>query len=658
MNLRLGLHHHIAGTRYSVPCTAAVALLVAFAAVNVFAQQDRNVPEVKLARGGTPSLPIVAGSVKEPADELQRYLSRMVGKEFLFAQGRQKDGAIYVGLESDFPWEEFETGEGRRERFQRVVNEKKNEVYIVAKHPLGVQHGVTSLLRELGCRWFFPGETWEVIPENRKELVVSGNDFQSPSFPTQRRIWYGFGAYGPCKEDWEVWVRHNRMGGPLQVGIGHSWAGLHAEKDFQTHPQWFALVDGKRQPSKPCYSHPEVIAKAKAAALEQAERGDAMISMTPPDGLGYCECEKCLAAAGVRETFEAHSSLFGKRTDGTLVNVTSETVFGMANEVAKAVAAKYPDTLVGCYAYSAYSHPPSFKLHPNVYLQTTTAYRRTPLSLEEQVSAFGDKTDQLGIREYYSVYQWDWDYPDPGKMTPDVLRQDLSQFHNWGVTAVNAEASNNWAARGLGYYVAARLLWDVETDTGDIVKDFYEQAFGPAARPMERYYVRWYGPSVAVFTDPEDLPRRVKYFEKGRHNAAPLREAYADLDEAMQRAEGYERVLARIDHLRMYLHYLALRYQLEKAEATGDEEEILAAIGNETTFGAKLTYTNMLHTRPLLGKAFLRRFRKHAELLEDYAPAQQKTGPWREIAAPPSRAELDKLWSADKELFDKAGLAD
>lgn len=609
---------------------------------------------VQIARDGKPAVPIVVGSVKEPATELHNYLGRIVGREFSLGQGRQKDGGIYVGRFDDFPWMSAYAVNREsygKEGFSLIVDEDKDEIYALAFEPLGVQHAVMTLLHELGCRWFFPGEVWEVVPRKKALYLTSRATSHKPDFPTQRRMWYGFGTYGPCREDWEAWRRHNRMGGPLQAGIGHSWAGLNPEKDFEVHPEWFALVDGKRQPSKPCYSHPEVIAGAKQDALERAERGEAMISLTPPDGLGYCACEKCLAAAGVSETFEEKDSLFGERADGTLVNVTSETVFGLASEVAKAVAAKYPDTLVGCYAYSAYSHPPSFKLHPNVYLQTTTAYRRTPLTLQEQISAFGEKTGQLGIREYYSVYQWDWDYPDPGKMTPDVLEQDLSRFHRWGVTAVNAEASNNWAARGLGYYVAARLLWDVESNAHQIVKDFYEQAFGPAARPMERYYARWYGPSVAVFSKPDDLPARVKYFDNGKHNLDALRGAYRDLDEAQRLAVNDKAVTARIDHLRMYLHYLLLRYQLEQAEATADQEKILSAIGEETQFGARLTYTNMIHTRPLLGKAFLRRFRKHAALLEDHPPAQQKTGSWRELRQPPTREELDRLWAEDKKLL-------
>jgi hypothetical protein len=81
----------------------------------------------------------------------------------------------------------------------------------------------------------------------------------------------------------------------------------------------------------------------------------------------------------------------------------------MVNRVAEAISKKYPDVRLGCYAYSAYSHPPSFRLHPNVYIQITTHYRRTSLTLQQQLDEFRRVSGSLGVREYYSVYQWDTD---------------------------------------------------------------------------------------------------------------------------------------------------------------------------------------------------------------------------------------------------------
>lgn len=640
------MHRLVTRTTFFAMIPIALLLLATLAAA-----QPKGKPvsaAIQLARGGKALLPIVAGSAKEPVEQLRHYLKQITGGEFRLAEGPQKDGAIYVGLFADFPSmkEYADRHELGSEGFWIIARENSNSVYVLAKHPLGVQHGVTTLLHELGCRWFFPGDVWEVIPQQKDLRVASRASASTPDFPTQRRIWYGFGAYGPCREDWEAWVRHNRMDGPLSVAIGHTWNGLNPDKDFEKHPEWFALVDGKRQATKPCYSHPEVVRGAIETALDRAARGDKMISMTPPDGLGYCECAQCKKAAGVEEVFKQHSSLFGRRKDGTLVNVTSETVFALANRVAKALEEKHPDVLVGCYAYSAYSHPPSFKLHANVYLQTTTAYRRTPLTLQEQLAQFGEKTDQLGIREYYSVYQWDWDFPDPGKMTPGQLQTDLQFFHRSGVTAVNAEASNNWAARGLGYYVAAQLMWDVKADTKAIVADFYDSAFGPAAKKMERYYVRWYGPTAAVTLAGDELPEKQTFRDGKKYNVEALKAAYRDLDEAAQLVAKNDGQRARVDHLRMYMHYLVLREKLQQATASGDKDAIREAIKQETIFGGRLTYTNMLHTRPLIGKAFLRRFRQYEPLLADVPETEIQT--WRQIGEAPDREELDRLWQQDK----------
>lgn len=624
---------------------AALTFSVAIAWSPAVWSQSEQKP-VTLAKDGVAKLPIIAGSVKEPVEELRRYLNELTRCKFEVARSESGKAGIYVGLIKDFPSLMVDhANELGTEGF--ILKSDGRSVYLAAAQPRGVQHAVTTFLHRLGCRWFFLGDAWEIVPQQK---MISGQwDIrQTPDFPTQRRIWYGYGAYPASKRDLANWERHNRMGGPIEVSIGHTWHGLNPDKDFAEHPDWFALVDGKRQPTKPCYSHPQVLQHAKESALQQAARGKRMISMTPPDGLGYCECERCLAVFDGGKPQRSHNTLFALRPDGTVVNVTSETLFAFVNRVAAAVAEKHPDTLIGCYAYSAYSHPPSFTLHDNVYLQTTTAYRRTPITLQQQLQAFGEKTKQVGIREYYSVYQWDWDYPSAEKVTPARLAKDLRFYHQQGITAVNAEASNNWAARGLGYYVASQLMWDVEVDVKEVVRDFYQKAFGPAALPMQRYYARWYGPSVAVLEDERDIPQTCVLYEKGKFDINALKAAYQDLDEAVSMVPVDSDHRRRVDLIRMYTHYLLLRYQLHKAEQAGDAQQILQAIKVETTFGGRLTNTNLIHSRPLIGKAFLRRFRKHEDLLADIEEAQRAGKGWRQIGVPPEPDELETLWSGDK----------
>ncbi len=598
--------------------------------------------EIVLAQDGVAALPIVASEGSGPAEDLANYLSRMSGAEFARLP-KSEGAALFVGTFADFPRSRIGLGEQLgAEEF--VIRSDGGSLYLIGGGEQGVSHAVFTLLGELGCRWYFPGETWEEIP--RRTTIKGVWDIRDkPDFALGRRIWYGFGAYAKNKADWENWNQHNRMGGPEELQIGHTWAGLNPAKDFDEHPDWFALVDGRRSPEKPCYSHPEVIATMIDYARAAAASGRKCISLSAPDGLGFCECEKCRSVFHGAEPTREHGTLFAERPDGVTVNITSETFFGAVNRVAAEIGKDHPGVTLACYAYSAYSHPPSFDLHPNIYVQTTTAYRRTLLDLKEQLSQFGAKAKKLGIREYYSVFQWDWDWPEPGKMAPETLRDDLRFFRDNGVGAVNAEASDNWAARGLGYYLAARLMWDVDAAPAPLLEDFYTGAFGPASKAMERYFVRWYGSSAAV-SDRERLPAQAKAFD-GKINLSALSDAFRDLDSAAKATAEGTKHRARVDDLRCYLHYLLLRQRLEWAEATGDRETILGAIRAETEFGGRLSDTNMIHTRALIGKAFPRRFRDFARQLEGI-----DTKAWRLVGTPPDSGEIRRLWDEDRKLLD------
>src|ERR1700722_14417936 len=230
-----------------------------------------DAPAVVVADAGQPRLTIVVGSVKDGLEELQKVLRRMSGAEFKIAAQPAKAGSLFVGLAADFPALKIDKpDELGAEGF--LLKTDGTHVWLISNKPLGVQHAIATFLHKLGCRWFFPGAVWEVIPQ-RKRIEVRFNERQMPSFSLGRHIHYGFGAFGPCARDLEEWNRHNRMGGPIPVGMGHTWFGLNNVTDFAAHPEWFALVGGKRKASKPCYSHPGVIKQGIHHALERAAGG-------------------------------------------------------------------------------------------------------------------------------------------------------------------------------------------------------------------------------------------------------------------------------------------------------------------------------------------------------------------------------------------------
>ncbi len=289
------------------------------------------------------------------------------------------------------------------------------------------------------------------------------------------------------------WDRHNRMRQSRHIVTSHSWIGLDPKKDFQSHPEWFALVDGKRQPSKPNYANPAVVQRAIDHAVEAVKNG---ASRSPsPRRMALVSANASSASrwrASSRTRCTRKNAPFGTRPDGKEVCVTSETIFHMANAVARAVAKIDPDVIVGCDAYSGYSHPPSFDLEPNIFVQITTRYRRTPLTFNEQLEAFGNKAKMVGIYGYYYVTVFSSHDHGPGAgIKIDNLSEQYPYYFKNNVRSVRAEASNSWGPAGLDFYVTSKVMWDTDADTKAIYDDFLDKAFGAAAAPMRSYYDRW-----------------------------------------------------------------------------------------------------------------------------------------------------------------------
>src|SRR5205809_1977953 len=57
---------------------------------------------VAIVESGKARLPIVTGSVREPVEELARYLRRIADADFKVEKESSKTGGLYVGLASDF----------------------------------------------------------------------------------------------------------------------------------------------------------------------------------------------------------------------------------------------------------------------------------------------------------------------------------------------------------------------------------------------------------------------------------------------------------------------------------------------------------------------------------------------------------------------------
>jgi len=506
----------------------------------------RSAAPVALARDGKALVPIVISpdaseAVLATAEELAAILGQMTGGAFRVQRNATPSG-VTLGTLKQFPDRRLAKPLKIRNHYDGIeafaIRSDEGVVRLVASTDLGVQHAAYRFLELLGCRWFFMTDRWRVIPKTAA-LAFDLNEDSRPAI-WARNIWFDRLAQRAepgdpsAKVQFQNWAKHNRMAKSLKVRILHRWQAIpmEAKAEFAQHPEYFALVAGKRRGPQFCVTNKGLQEAVLAYAKEYFKKHPdaAMVSLDPADQPGWCTCKGCSALGH-------HSA----------------QPFYLANIVAKRLAKSHPGKYVGLLAYSWYSDPPSFTLEPNVYVQLTRGMNASKLSFEELFALWTRKCQDLGMYDYYSYWQMDRGML-PGTWVTD-LKGNAARIQRYvqnGVKSISAQSSNNWGIHGLAYYLAARLMWDATADVEALRKDFLDKAFGAAAPAMGRYYARM---------DAANRPLR---------GMGLIRQAVDDVEEASRLAKGRPDVQARIDDIKTLLMY---SYLGEKVLAAATPED-------------------------------------------------------------------------------------
>ncbi len=419
------------------------------------------------------------------------------------------------------------------------VNANEQTVQILGNCNMAAGHGMFTYLEWLGYRYYFANPDWHITPTDpvlfRKWSIVS-----APSFH-HRRIWYGYGTGSATADaDYNFWFLANKMGGSMNAFFGHSYEeiALRNKDVFLQHPEWFYPVAPKGEiPLNAKFDMTKEdliqfliqdVEKRIETSLRNKTNDYKMISLGPSDGMGTCNTPAC--------------QKLGTMTD---------RVYYLANRVAKAIQKKYPSTLIGCLAYSEYSAPPTNKVEPNVFVAITTAFSATKFSVEDLVGEWRKKGAVVGIYDYFSWYAWDYDIPgQSGASKYTDITNRIKKFYDKGVRAYEGESSIGWVSKGLGYYLAAKKMWDIHADAGASIKEFFRLCFGKAEGVMEKLWNEWDQYAYATVRE-GDLARWIDYAGEA------------------ERIEKDDKVKKRLFQVKSYLHWLFLYriYELNKTEA-------------------------------------------------------------------------------------------
>ena len=317
-------------------------------------------------------------------------------------------------------------------------------------------------------------------------------------------------------------------GGGVPWEVAHNWGGIHEAGDFESHPEYFAFRDGKRNPGRPCTSHPVILDRLVEIAARGFATGKRVFSLTPPDGTRYlCECESC-------------ADNYNK------LEKTSDRFILLANTVRALLDEKYPQFhdrfihILAGYGWEENRFPPSPAVEalPGVVLwiahQGCHAHHwsdpECPLNrtFAEQMRGWIAATRHpIGVYDYacYSNYRWDRKWASFPVVSVRRVVKDVKAYQRAGVGYIYFEAEATWPRyvpfRWINAYAIEQALADPHIDADALLHTLCEDLYGPASKTMYEYYDllqtrldetslhagNWYLPDPAMVYNSDDVKR-------------------------------------------------------------------------------------------------------------------------------------------------------
>lgn len=468
-----------------------LGLVVVFSLTATAARAD-----ITLVENGVCGYSIVVAPDASPADrrgagELQSFILQMSGAKLPIvdsaAQAKAPGQVIVVGagapleaLGVKLPQNLGEDG--------FVIGTTGRQLYIAGTGRRGTMYGCTALLEDLGVRFYTPSVT--SIPERKTITLASIDRTEIPAF--EYRDSFFTEAFD---KDWAAHLRINGHATHLDDSTGgkivfypfvHSFDLLIPPSEFQKHPEYFPLIDGKRTGGyvQRCLSNPDVlrIAKQRVRQWIQENPRVKLIDVSQNDVGKWCTCDQCTAIAN--------------RYGG----VQSGLYLWFVNQIAEDIEKDYPDKLIETLAYQfTEAAPTGIEPRPNVRIRLCPiscceahpyekCSEQTNKDFLKALAAWDAMTDSLYIWHYNINFRhYLMPFPDFDEFPAEARLYKRSGVK--GVFFQGGYAPGGGASDAeLRSYVMARLLWDVNVDTDALVTQWMQGVYGPAARPMRAWF--------------------------------------------------------------------------------------------------------------------------------------------------------------------------
>lgn len=420
------------------------------------------------------------------AMEMQTYVQKINGVILPINSKEQTNKKhIYIGYNEKLRKLGIKQPADSNEGF--VYKTMGEDLYIFGGKQLGTMYGVFSFLEDqLGIHWYT--KDYVKIPKLDQWILPSTLSVtEKPAFKYRHVFFYT----SRINHDWDA---HNKLNTTMGLNIENKYGGLTSywgihtmqnmvtQEMFSTHPEYFALINGKRnREGQLCLSNKDVIELLKRETLKMImENPDHWCySVSQKDNDMFCECDNCQI---LMQKFGGYSGI----------------LIWAINQVADEVKKIYPNVKIGTFAYHKTQTPPKHIIprenvvirlcdveccfgHPIAYEQ---GHNRLFLN---DLKQWKNLTDNIYIWDYATGF---FQYLAP---FPNIyaVSENLKTFKENNVVGVMHQGQyQNYGGEfyELKQWVFSKLLWNPNANLDNLITTFITDFYGAAAPYVREYY--------------------------------------------------------------------------------------------------------------------------------------------------------------------------
>jgi len=473
---------------------ALICLFLGTLLFNTALETEDADKSVTLVEKGTARCVLVAAdglsiSEKNAIAELQKYIKAMSGADKIEVQTPENAGPdagrarIVVGHQTVRKlYPDVKLDDVGTDGF--ILKTIGNSVLVAGGEKRGTLYAAFALLETFGCRWWATDathipklDTLTVPPMNRREI---------PKLEYRDMLYADRGAYSHNKVNGFNFARNpEEFGGRFNFtgNLVHSHKALmEPDGSYQKHPEYWALVNGKRAPSQVCPSAPGTFEVMKASVIKilKEHPEDQFVTVGQEDGGGYCQCDACKALTASEES-------------------PASPYLVLANKIGEVVEKEFPGKWVQTPAYTWSRKPPkTLKPRANVgiTLCSIECDRNRPLeemstprnkAFAEDIVKWGEIAPKIYIWDYTTdFHHYLMPFPNLDAIVPNI--QFLVKHKAKGIFEQGSFNTPGGEFAELRVWVMARAMWNPEQADGKaLIKEFLDGYYGPAGVSIQKY---------------------------------------------------------------------------------------------------------------------------------------------------------------------------